>query len=76
MLSSLNLEVKTPQYFVSGVSSSDMFLDKKTLFKIWVNLGLNLTIFRGTGPRCSNVTFNHENIFDSSSGIFTKLKLN
>ena len=50
MLSSLNLEVKTPQYFVSGVSSSDMFLEKKTLFKIWVNLGLNLTIFRGTGP--------------------------
>ena len=48
VLSSLNLEVKTPQYFVS---SSDMFLDKKTLFKILVNPGLNLTIFRGTGPR-------------------------
>ena len=48
VLSSLNREVKTPQYFVS---SSDMFLDKKTLLKIRVNPGLNLTIFRGTGPR-------------------------
>ena len=48
VLSSLNLEVKTPQYFVS---SSDLFLDKKTLLKIRVNPGLNLTIFRGTGPR-------------------------
>ena len=46
MLSSLNIEVKTQQYFVS---SSDMFLDKKTLFEIWVNPGLNLTIFRETG---------------------------
>ena len=27
-----------------------MFLDKKTLLKIWLNPGLNLTIFRGTGP--------------------------
>ena len=27
-----------------------MFLDKKTLLKISVNHGLNLTIFRGTGP--------------------------
>ena len=27
-----------------------MFLDKKTVLKIWLNLGLNLTIFRGTGP--------------------------
>ena len=51
VLSSLNLEVKTPQYFVS---SRDPFLDKKTLLKIRVNPGLNLTMFRGTGPglRC------------------------
>ena len=28
-----------------------MFLDKKTLLKIWLNPGLNLTIFRVTGPR-------------------------
>ena len=28
-----------------------MFLDKKTLLKIWLNPGLNLTIFRGTWPR-------------------------
>ena len=48
MLSSLNLGLKTQQYFVS---SSDMFLDKKTLLEIWLNPGLNLTTFRGTGPR-------------------------
>ena len=34
--------------------SSCMFLDKKTLLKIWLNPGLNLTIFRGTGPSASN----------------------
>ena len=44
----LNIKVKTQQYFVS---SSDVFLDKKTLFEIWVNPGLNLTIFRKTGRR-------------------------
>ena len=38
MLSSLNLEVKTQKYFVS---SSNMFLGKKTLLKIWLNPGLN-----------------------------------
>ena len=27
-----------------------MFLDKKTRLKIWLNPGLNLTIFQGTGP--------------------------
>ena len=48
MLSSLNLGLKTQQYFVS---SSDMFLDKKTLPEIWLNPGLNLTTFWGTGPR-------------------------
>ena len=41
MLSSLNFEVKTQHYFES---SSDMFLEKKTLFKIWLNPGLNLTV--------------------------------
>ena len=30
---------------------SYMFLDKKTVLEIWLNLGLNLTIFRGTGTR-------------------------
>ena len=44
MISSLNFEVKTQQYFVS---SSDMFLEKKTLLKIWLNPALNLTIFCG-----------------------------
>ena len=33
------------------VSSSCMFLDEKTLLKIWPNSGLNLTIFRGTRPQ-------------------------
>ena len=48
MLSSLNLGLKTQQYFVS---SSDTFLDKKTLLEIWLNPGLNLTTFWETGPR-------------------------
>ena len=39
------LRVKAKQYVVS---SSRMFLDKKTLLKIWLNPGLNLTTFRGT----------------------------
>ena len=43
----LFFEVKAPQYFVT---SSYMFLAKKTLLKIWLNPGLNLTIFRGTWP--------------------------
>ena len=48
MLSSLYLRVKGTLYFVS---SSFMFLDKKTLLEIWHNPGLNFTIFRGTGPQ-------------------------
>ena len=46
MLSPLSLGVKTKQYFVC---SSNVFLDKKTVLKIWINPGLNVTIFRGTG---------------------------
>ena len=42
------IEVKAQQYFVI---SRYMFLDKNTLLKIWLNPGLNLTKFRGTGPR-------------------------
>ena len=45
MLSSPNLGVKTQKYFVS---SSNIFLDKETLLKIWLNQ--DLTIFRGTEP--------------------------
>ena len=48
MLSSLNLGLKTQQYFVS---SSDTFLDKKTLLEIWLNPRLNLTTFWGTRSR-------------------------
>ena len=49
VLSSLSLEVKALQYFLS---SSDLLLDKKTLVKIWLNPGLNLTIFGGAWPWC------------------------
>ena len=51
MVSFFFFKVKAQQYFVS---STYMLLYKKTLFKIWLNVlnpGLNLTIFRGTGPR-------------------------
>ena len=48
VLSFLLSEVKAQQYFVS---SRYMFLDKNTLLKIWLNPGLNLTMFRGMGPR-------------------------
>ena len=34
----------------SIVSLSYMFLDKKTVLKMWLNLGLSLNTFRGTGP--------------------------
>ena len=47
MLSLLFLRVKAQQYF----SLSCMSSDKKTLLKIWLNHGLKLTIFKGTGPR-------------------------
>ena len=39
------LGVKARQSFVS---SSCLFLDKKTLLQIWFNSGLNVTNFRGT----------------------------
>ena len=53
MSSLLFLGVKAQQYFVS---SSRMFLDKKTLLvKIWLNPRLNLIIFRGIAPRCSKL---------------------
>ena len=42
MLSLLYLKVKAEQYVAT--CSSCMFLDKKTFLKIWLNLGLNLTI--------------------------------
>ena len=43
----MTVSLKAQQYFVS---SSYLFLDKKTLIKIYRNPGLNLTTFRGTGP--------------------------
>ena len=48
MLSLLYLLVKAPQYFVT---SSCLFSDEKTLLEIWLNPGINLIIFPGTGPR-------------------------
>ena len=53
MLSLLYLRVQAQQYFVS---LSYMVVDKKIVLKIWLNLGLNLTVFRGTGPRAPSVT--------------------
>ena len=47
MLSLLYFIVKAQQYFVT---LSFIFLDEKTVLEIWLNPGLNLTIFRGTGP--------------------------
>ena len=47
MLLSLYLRVKAQLYFVS---SSYTLVDKKTVLSIWLNPGLNLTIFRRTGP--------------------------
>ena len=49
-VSLLFLVVKAQQYFVT---SSCMLLDEKTMLEIWHNPGLNLPIFRGTGPRWS-----------------------
>ena len=43
-LSLLYLGVKAQQYFVSLIG---MFIDKKTLLKIWLDPGLNLNIFLG-----------------------------
>ena len=42
-----------------------MFLVKKTLLKIWLNPGLNLTIFRGTGPNCYLVVLSFVLFFGS-----------
>ena len=55
------LGVKAQQYFFS---SSCMSLDKKTLLKTWLNPGLNLTIFWGTGPWSSWQYYHHDRIFD------------
>ena len=41
------LVVKAQQYFVT---SSCMLLEEKTVLENWLNPGLNLTIFEGTGP--------------------------
>ena len=47
MLSLLYLRVKAQQYFES---LSYMFLKKKTMLKIWLNPGLNLSSFNEPGP--------------------------
>ena len=49
MLLLLYLVVKAQRYNI--VTLSCLFLDEKTMLEIWLNPGLNLTIFRGTGPR-------------------------
>ena len=40
-----------------------VFLDKKTMLKILLNPGLNLTIFQGSGPRLRD-TFSGQNRFE------------
>ena len=66
MLSSLNLGEKTQKYFVS---SSNMFLDKKTFLKIWLNLGLKLTIFRGTGAQLRLLCMRGTYVATGSRGV-------
>ena len=53
MLLLLYLVMKAQQYFVT---SNCMFLDEKTVLKIWLNTGLNLTVFRGTWPRIASLS--------------------
>ena len=60
------LMVKTHQYFIA---SNCMFLDEKTVFKIWLNPGLNLTIFRGTGP---TVTYGENKMIDCAKSALHK----
>ena len=48
------ISVKAQQHFAS---SNCMLLGKKTLLKIWLKPGLNLTIFRGTEPNSVYSTF-------------------
>ena len=47
--SDVNFKLKGP--VPERPTSANPGLDKKTLLKIWLNPGLNLTIFRGTGTR-------------------------
>ena len=59
-----------------------MFLGKKALLKIWINPGLNLTIFRGTGPRLFTLNkkfqeklvgkYMEHNFLDHSRGKFSE----
>ena len=53
MLLLLHLVIKAQQYFVT---SNCMFLDEKTVLKICLNPGFNLTIFQGTGPRIASLS--------------------
>ena len=64
MLSLLYLRVNAQQYFVS---LSNTFVDKKTVLKIWLNLGLNLTIIRGNGPRGKKLKNNWPSTPNTSS---------
>ena len=73
------LKVEAQQCFIS---SGCMFLGKKALLKIWINPGLNLTIFRGTGPRLFTLNkkfqeklvgkYMEHNFLDHSRGKFSE----
>ena len=62
MLSLLYHGVEIQQHFVN---SSCMFLANKTLLTIWLNPGLNLTIFQGTGPALFIFQFSGRNACQS-----------
>ena len=70
VLSFLLFEVKAQQYFVS---SRYMFLDKNTLLKIWLNPGLNLTMFRGMGPDGLKTTSCTEKVPGEAGSLYTVL---
>ena len=48
MLSLPFFGVKAQQHFVIGVACQFLNMYKKTVLKIWLNPGLNVTTFRGT----------------------------
>ena len=49
----------TQQHFVT---SSCMFLNEKTVLEVWLNPGLNLTIFWGNGPWCPSLHNTRSNL--------------
>ena len=59
----LYLRVKAQQYLFNSIC---MFLDKETWLKIWLNLTLKVTIFRGAGPWLLTMHFSRFTVVDKS----------